>query len=75
MPNPPDRVRPPGPGGPRPIEPGSALHRLVEMVAEAVARSSPRSLPATPDRSEGQLPLPEAPTGGRGPAPGPAARP
>lgn len=46
MPHPPDRGRPPGPGEPGPIEPGSALYRLLEMIAEAVARSPSRTPPA-----------------------------
>lgn len=46
MPHPPDRGRPPGRGEPGPIEPGSALYRLIEMVAEAVARAPARTPPA-----------------------------
>ena len=35
----PDRSPPPGRDDPGPIEPGSALHRLLVMVAEAIVRA------------------------------------
>lgn len=69
MPHPPDRDRPHGPSD-GPIEPGSELHRLLVMVAEAIARSRSRPPPTT-DRVTSESPSPsECPSGDEGPAPG-----
>ncbi len=69
MPHPPDRNQPHGPGD-GPIEPGSVLHRLLVMVAEAVARSRSQTPPTT-DRATSESPNPsEGPSSDEGPAPG-----
>jgi hypothetical protein len=68
MPHPPDRDRPHGPGD-GPIEPGSVLHRLLVMVAEAIARSRSRTPPT--DRVTSESPAPsEGPPRDEVPAPG-----
>jgi hypothetical protein len=69
MPHPPDHDRPHGPGD-GPIEPGSVLHRLLVMVAEAIARSRSRTPPPT-ERAAPEPPAPsEGPPDGEVPAPG-----
>jgi len=69
MPHPPDRNQPHGPGD-GPIEPGSVLHRLLVMVAEAIARSRTRT-PTTTNRDTSESPNPtEGPPNDKVPAPG-----
>jgi len=49
MTRPRDRAGSPNEGLRGPIEPGSALHRLLTMVAEEIARSQARGFPTTAD--------------------------
>jgi hypothetical protein len=66
MTHPPKQDGPPDRGGP--IERGSDLHRLLEMVAEAIARSRARGVPETTERSDAERPEGESDAGP--PAPG-----
>jgi hypothetical protein len=66
MPHPPDRDRPFDPGH-GPIEPGSVLHRLLVMVAKAIAHARSRN-PSKTDRVTSDAPANDAvPTPGQQP--------
>jgi hypothetical protein len=72
MPQPPDRNPPQDPGPPPdrgsagPIEPGSDLHRLLVMVAEAIARARAQPAPGAPDPAT-EPPAPQAAASSPGP--------